>query len=159
LSSSAVGQVLRKTKVKHLYEENAKILKRLQELILLGIVWNAFCNAFSQGMGLEFKHAAALLVILPTLHMLSLASLFKVFQQPFWGFTRGETVAAMFSASHKTLAFGLPLVKTVFEGSPNLAAYCAPIMFIHPLQLVLGSLLVPRLMGYTNGEENSKQSE
>jgi solute carrier family 10 (sodium/bile acid cotransporter), member 7 len=142
--------------VKEIYEGNSKKFKRLQELILLGIVWNAFCNAFSKGMGLEFRHAAALLVILPTLHVVSLAVLFKFFQQRFWGLSRGETVAAMFCASHKTLAFGLPLVNTIFEGNPNLAAYCAPIMFIHPLQLVLGSLLVPRLAQYTKGEGKSK---
>jgi solute carrier family 10 (sodium/bile acid cotransporter), member 7 len=142
--------------VKDIYEGNSKKFKRLQELILLGIVWNAFCNAFSKGMGLEFRHAAALLAILPTLHIISLVFLFKMFQQPFWGLSRGETVAAMFCASHKTLAFGLPLVNTIFEGNPNLASYCAPIMFIHPLQLVLGSLLVPRLVRYTTGECEAK---
>jgi sodium/bile acid cotransporter 7 len=98
----------------------------------------------------------ALLGILPAIHMASLAILFKVFQQPFWGLSRGETVAAMFCASHKTLAFGLPLVNTIFEGNPNMAAYCAPIMFIHPLQLIVGSLLVPKLIEYTKGEEVQK---
>jgi solute carrier family 10 (sodium/bile acid cotransporter), member 7 len=116
---------------------------------LLGIVYNAFCNAFSKGLGLELKHALSLLTLLPALHLFSLAVLLKLFEQPVWDFSRGEVVAGMFCASHKTLAFGLPLVNTIFEGNPNLAAYCAPIMFIHPLQLVLGSLLVPRLQQYT----------
>ena len=107
-------------------------------------------------MGLEARHALALLGILPAIHMASLAILFKVFQQPFWGLSRGETVAAMFCASHKTLAFGLPLVNTIFEGNPNMAAYCAPIMFIHPLQLIVGSLLVPKLIEYTKGEKVQK---
>jgi sodium/bile acid cotransporter 7 len=118
-------------------------------MILLGIVYNAFCNAFSKGLGLELKHALTLLTLLPALHLASLAVLLKLFEQPLWNFSRGEVVAGMFCASHKTLAFGLPLVNTIFEGNPNLAAYCAPIMFIHPLQLVLGSLLVPRLQQYT----------
>jgi len=61
----------------------------------------------------------------------------------------GEAVAAAFCSSHKTLAFGLPLIQTIFEGNPNLAAYCAPLMLIHPLQLVLGSLLVPYFKTYT----------
>lgn len=66
-------------------------------------------------------------------------------------------MAGMFCASQKTLAFGLPLINTIFEGSPNLAAYCAPIMFIHPLQLILGSLLIPRLETYTAaGKDKSK---
>lgn len=126
---------------------------------MLGIVWNAFCNAFSKGMGLEMKHGLVLLTILPTLHIASLVVSFKVFQLPFWGLSRGETVAAMFTASHKTLAFGLPLVNTIFEGNMNLAAYCAPIMFIHPLQLVLGSFLIPRLQEYIKGGKQTRKVE
>jgi sodium/bile acid cotransporter 7 len=97
----------------------------------------------------------ALLTILPTLHLVSLGVLLKVFERPFWNFSREEVVAGMFCASHKTLAFGLPLVNTIFQGSPNLAAYCAPIMFVHPLQLVIGSLLVPRLQKYTKTESKT----
>lgn len=91
-----------------------------------------------------------LLLILPTLHLGSLFMSFKIFEKS--GSLRGEVVAAMFCASQKTLAFGLPLVNTIFEGSPNLAAYCAPLMLVHPLQMVLGSLLIPRLAKYTAGE-------
>ena len=110
-------------------------------------------------MGLEVRHGLVLLTILPTLHIASLVVFFKVFQHSFWGLSRGETVAAMFTASHKTLAFGLPLVNTIFEGNVNLAAYCAPIMFIHPLQLVLGSFFVPRLLEYTKGGEQTRKDE
>jgi sodium/bile acid cotransporter 7 len=57
----------------------------------------------------------------------------------------------MFCSSEKTLAGGLPLVNTIFAGDPNLAAYCAPIMFIHPLQMIVGSFLLPRINLYTEG--------
>jgi sodium/bile acid cotransporter 7 len=124
-------------------------------LILLGIVYNAFCNAFSSGLGLAIKHGLVLLAILPTLHLASMGILFKAFSLPFLQLSRSEVVAAMFCASQKTLAFGLPLVNTIFDGNSNLAAYCAPIMFIHPLQLILGSLLLPKLSGYTAGEDKS----
>lgn len=147
-----VGQALRATPMKQVYKVHSKKFKRLQEVILLGIVWNAFCNAFSKGLGLEVRHGLILLALLPTLHLGSLAVLKKLFELPFWNFTRGEVIAGVFCASHKTLAFGLPLVNTIFESNPNLAAYCAPIMFIHPLQLVLGSLLIPRFTKYTEGD-------
>lgn len=62
-------------------------------------------------------------------------------------------------ATQKTLAFGLPLIQTVFEGSSNLAAYCAPIMFIHPLQLIVGSLLIPELEQYTSISSNGNNEE
>jgi len=145
-----VGQLLRGTKMKDVYNNNSKKFKRLQEIILLSIVWNAFCNAFTKGMGLDLHHGIVLLTLLPLLHLGSLLASFGLFRTKMFNFSRREQVAAMFCASHKTLAFGLPLVNTIFEGNSNLAAYCAPIMFIHPLQLVLGSLLVPRLSMYTS---------
>lgn len=95
-----------------------------------------------------------LLALVPTLHAGSVLALLKVFGHKRFGLSRAEVVAAMFCASQKTLAFGLPLINTVFEGSPDLAAYCAPIMVVHPIQLILGSLLVPRLSNYTEEDRS-----
>ena len=69
----------------------------------------------------------------------------KFFSVKALNFSRENAIAATFCTSHKTLAFGLPLLNTIFEGNPNLAAYCAPIMFIHPLQLLLGSVFASKL--------------
>jgi sodium/bile acid cotransporter 7 len=135
-----------------LKKDDRLIIISFLKIILLGIVWNAFCNAFSGGLGLGLSHSLVLLTLLPVLHLVSLGVLFKLFSQPFLKFSRGETVAAMFCSSQKTLAFGLPLINTIFEGSPNLASYCAPLMFIHPLQMTLGSLLLPMITKYTSGE-------
>ena len=118
------------------------------QVILLGIVWNAFCNAFSSGLGIEARHGLVLALLMPTLHLMSLALIFSGFH--FAKFQRRDVVAALFCASHKGLAFGLPLVNAIFEGNPNLAFYCAPIMFIHPLQLIVGSFLVTYLKEYTS---------
>ena len=128
----------------------SKECKKIQEVVLISIIWNAFCEAFSSGWGLQFGNAIKLLVILITMHLSALRICFKFFER--CGFVPGEVVAGMFCASHKTLAFGLPLLNTIFEGNPNLAAYCAPLMFIHPLQLVLGSLFLGRLEKYSSGE-------
>mmetsp|Transcript_11171 Transcript_11171/g.26470 ORF Transcript_11171/g.26470 Transcript_11171/m.26470 type:complete len:465 (-) Transcript_11171:76-1470(-) len=153
-----VGQVLRTTKVKKLYQQNSKFFKRLQEVILLGIVWNAFCNAFSgEGLGLAVKHTLVLLALLPTLHLAALGVFFKLFSIPSLKFSRADIVAGMFCSSQKTLAFGLPLVNTIFQGDVNLAAYVAPIMFIHPLQMTIGSLLLPMIQRYTSGDTKAKE--
>ena len=144
----AVGQALRLTRAKDVYKTHSKKFKMVQELVMISILWNAFCEAFSIGWGMQLSHAVKLLLVLPVLHLASLGFCFKLFERI--GFSRGEVVAAMFCASHKTLAFGLPLVNTIFEGNPNLATYCAPLMFIHPVQLVLGSLFMSRLEKYTS---------
>eukprot|EP00977_Amphora_coffeiformis_P013179 scaffold3402_cov169-Amphora_coffeaeformis.AAC.22 len=148
----AIGQALRGTPVKSFYEKHSKRFKRAQELILLSILWNAFCTAICKGLGLSLQHGIALGVLLPSLHAVSLFGLFKFFSLPILGFTRQDAVSAMFCASQKTLAFGLPLIQTIFEGNPNLALYCAPLMFFHPLELIMGSSLIPRLEKCTGKE-------
>jgi len=146
------GKLLRTNdKVADFYGEHSKSFKRLQEIILLGIVWNAFCNAFIDGLGIQFKHTLVLLALLPTLHLAALAASFKLFTLPLFRFTKAEAIAAMFCSSQKTLAFGLPLVNTIFQGNPNLASFCAPIMFIHPLQMAIGSFLLPTIQQFING--------
>ena len=64
------------------------------------------------------------------------------------GFTRDQQVAATFVAGHKTIAFGMPLLKTIFDGNPNLALILVPLLIYHPLQLVVGSLAVPAFRKY-----------
>lgn len=146
----AIGQALRLTKAKAFFMAHSKQCKKIQEGVLIAIIWNAFCEAFSSGWGLQFGNAIKLLVTIIIMHLTALRIGFEFFER--CGFPRGEVVAGMFCASHKTLAFGLPLLNTIFAGDPNLAAYCAPLMFIHPLQLVLGSLFLGRLEKYTSGE-------
>ena len=145
-----IGQCLRSTPAKQLYHSNSKFFKRLQEVVLLGILWNAFCTAISNSLGPEIQHGFLLLVVLIIMHSLSLGALFKFFSLPALKFSRDDVIAAMFCSSQKTLAFGLPLINTVFEGNPNVAAYCAPLMMLHPLQLTIGSALVPQLVKYVS---------
>jgi solute carrier family 10 (sodium/bile acid cotransporter), member 7 len=149
-----VGQVLRRSPIRSFYEEHSQAFKRSQEVILLGIVWNAFSNAFAAGSGLSMADSLVLLILLSSLHLLVLGACFRFFSLPTLGFGRPEQVAASFCASQKTLAFGLPLINTVFRGNTNLASYSAPIMFLHPLQMAIGSLLVPAIKRYATADSS-----
>ena len=150
----AIGQMLRTSgAAKDFYKRHSKKFKRLQETVLLGIVWNAFCNAFSDGLGIQVKHSLVLLALLPALHLVVLGATFKLFSSKWLNFTKEESIAAMFCSSQKTLAFGLPLINTIFQGNPNLALYCAPLMFIHPLHMAIGSFLLPTIQKYTETDQ------
>lgn len=114
---------------------------------------------------MEIKHAAVLLILLPLLHLGALFTFFSMFRR-FGGYSNSastkagkDAVAAAFCASHKTLAFGLPLVNTIFAGSSNLASYCAPIMLVHPIQLLIGSFVVPYFKQFTEAKEESEEAE
>lgn len=151
-----IGQMLRAAGLQDFYKRNAKIFKKISEISLMSIVWTAFCSAFSQGVGLEAQSVAILLFLLPALHLASIAALFAFFKLPILKLKRGDIVAATFTASHKTLAFGLPLIKTVFDGNPNLAPYCAPVVLLYPLQLVLGSFLTSFFSKYIQAADEEK---
>jgi len=119
---------------------------------LIGLVWNAFSNAFLKGFGIDLRHIITLLGLLPLMHLSYALFTFKMFSMKVLKLTKQEVVAAMYCASQKTLAFGLPLIQIFFEGNVNLAMYSAPIMFMHPLQLFLGSFMTGTLLNYTADE-------
>jgi solute carrier family 10 (sodium/bile acid cotransporter), member 7 len=149
----AIGQLFRATPLKKISKTVA--VKRLQEVVLLSIIWNAFCNAFSTEVaGLSMRHGIYLAMLLPSVHLASLGILFTIVSR--LGFRRMDVVAAVFCGSQKTVAFGLPLIHTIFAGTgANLALYTAPVMFMFPLQLMLGSLVVPKLRNYIANDVHS----
>ena len=155
----SIGQLIRTNDTaKKFYGTHSQKFKRSQEIILLGIVWNAFCNTFTDGLGIQLKHSLALLLLLPTLHLSTMGLFFKFFSLPVFDFTKHETIAAMLCSSQKTLAFGLPLINTIFQGNSNLAFYVAPIMFIHPLQMVIGSFLLPTIQKFIASSDDISQN-
>ena len=56
-----------------------------------------------------------------------------------------DRIAFIMCSTHKTLALGLPLFKVIFQGRADLAVLCTPLLLQHPLQLVIGSAVAPRL--------------
>ena len=162
------GQVLRATPLNGLLLKDKRfppISKRIQECILLSIVLNAFCNTFTPGstsVPISYKSFATLLFLIPVLHVS--AFVFVVKCLTFWGERRGGSpfaassiVASALCGSHKTLAFGLPLVKTIFGADPNISLYSVPILIVHPTQLFLGSLFAKQLLPYVEVEKKKMQ--
>ena len=70
------------------------------------------------------------------------------------GLANRDAVSAVYMGSQKTLAFGLPLIKALFEGSPELVWFCLPALMYHPMQIALGSALVPRLREFANAKRD-----
>lgn len=61
-------------------------------------------------------------------------------------------IAAVFTAAQKTLAAGVPMAGILFialekagEVTPPLALFLLPLLFYHPLQLMLGAVMVGRM--------------
>ena len=146
-----LGQVLRLTPVLPFQARHKKSAKRISECILLSIVWNSFSNAFTSGTSLTLGTAGTLGVVTAGLHLAYF--FFALVALPA---TRSKRVASAYVSSHKTLAFGLPLIRSVFDGHPDLAYYVAPLMIVHPLQLFLGGVMAGGLRGWIKEEGKKK---
>ena len=128
-------------------------LKLASDGIILAIIYNTFCNTFKGGFGVAAGEVSALFAILAALLVAYKASIF--FAANAVGLARRDAVAAVYMGSQKTLAFGLPLIKALFEGSPDLAWLCLPALVYHPMQIALGSALVPRLRSWASEGESA----
>ena len=129
-------------------------LKLTSDVIILAIIYNTFCNTFKSGFGVAMAEVTALGAVLTGLLVAYKAAIF--FCAGAVGLSNRDTVAAVFMGSQKTLAFGLPLIKALFEGSPDLVWFCLPALVYHPMQIALGSALVPRLREFAAKDDDGK---
>lgn len=132
-------------------------LKLLTEGILVSIIYTTFCQSFLEGLAVTGRDLIGVAVAVPTFHLLSLWLMFLVARA--MTSKRDEQITAMFVGSQKTLAFGMPLIRTIFETSPSMALYSAPLLFIHPSQLLIGSMITPFLRNYIEAGKTGGREE
>ena len=109
-------------------------------------VYSTFCDTFLRGFGLPPLSLAALLLLVGSTHAAFLAAAWKL-----GGLLRlraADRVAVLLSSTQKTLALGLPLLNLIFAGRPDLGLLCTPLLLQHPLQLIVGSVISPKLKSY-----------
>jgi sodium/bile acid cotransporter 7 len=63
-------------------------------------------------------------------------------------------VMGVFGCTHKTVAMGIPMINAIYEGSPDIGLYTLPLLIWHPMQLLLGTFLAPRLAEFVKREED-----
>lgn len=150
-----VGQVLQKTNkgVVKFVQAHKKFFKKAQMYTLVFIVYTVFCRTFdddesSSSVGEIFLMIAFQFLLLCTVMVLAWYSL-KLF------FPDEPTLRVMglFGCTHKTVAMGIPLINAIYEGNSNIGAYTLPLLIWHPMQLIIGSALAPRLVAFVDAEK------
>ena len=63
-------------------------------------------------------------------------------------FTPPDVVCAIFCATHKSLTLGIPMLQIVFAGHTQLPLLSTPLLLYHPVQIVLGGVLVSAVRGW-----------
>jgi predicted Na+-dependent transporter len=99
-----------------------------------------------------------LIAAMPILY-LSLSYLFwEISKKILPGLDASTRSAALFCSSQKTLAFGIPFIKTALGHRPDIAYILAPLLMYAPAQLLLGSsILVPAMQKLIAREENNEE--
>lgn len=151
-----VGQLLQKfaPPVVAFVEKHKKGFAAAQQYCLVFIVYTVFCETFSDdvmgddaSVGDIFITIAVVTCLLVGVMVLSWYSFGLLFP--------GEPklrVTALFGSTHKTVAMGVPMINAIYEGNPLVGLYTLPLLIWHPLQLLFGTYLAPRLKAWVERE-------
>jgi sodium/bile acid cotransporter 7 len=135
-----LGQLLRPL-LGRFFARHKRYTSIIDKLVILLLVYSAFCNSMISGLwqqqgpeviGMAFGGTAILLAVILFMTTRSARAL---------GFDHADKVAAVFCASKKSLAAGVPMAALIFGANPGLGLILLPIMIYHPLQLIVCSLM------------------
>lgn len=149
-----VGQIVQKTmpKVVAYYKAHKKYFKKLQEYCLVFIVYTVFCRTFEDDTDSTIGDIFLMIVFV----FLFLTTFMAIAWQML-GFLYGDKpkmrVMGLYGCTHKTVAMGVPLINAIYEDNPSVGLYTLPLLIWHPMQLVIGTFLSPRLAAFVEREE------
>lgn len=143
-----LGQILRPW-----VRENVAALKiairRISMGIILFILFSAFCNSFQRGVWQQYGIQIVLIAFFISLFLLLLVLGIVWASVHLAKFKYPSRMTALFCASQKSLATGVPMATSIFAATsanaakmPELGIVLLPLMFYHPLQLFIGGIIV-----------------
>ena len=108
--------------------------------MLVLIIWHVFCETFSKPIDIEpgmllLLGASLVVVQCLVIALTSALSHFALKQR------RRDTVATVFTCYHKSLTLGMPILLAMY--GDDLSFEVVAILIYHPVQIMLGSVLVP----------------
>ena len=150
-----VGQLLQKFSptVVDFVKKYKPRFKKAQQYALVFIIYTVFCRTFADDseemiVGDVFIMIAIQFCLLCFLMALSWFSLKLLLPKK-----PTLRVMGLFGCTHKTVAMGIPLINSIYESDPLVGLYTLPLLIWHPMQLVLGSFLAPKLLKWVQEEK------
>lgn len=125
----------------NLAERYRKELKYFDQVIILLIVYSAFCDSFARNIfqGLSGSDLFLLGLLMTGLFFLVFALV--SFTGRALGFTRENKITALFCGSKKSLVQGTVMSRVLFPDASTLGLVLLPLMIYHALQLIYASML------------------
>lgn len=143
LAPFALGQLLRPA-LAGLLQRRRSLVRDVDQAVILMIVYSAFCTAAGSGFWVRSDAVKLLELLALTGGLLGVVLTLTTLASRALGFNREDEVAGVFCGSKKSLVNGAPIAKVIFGASPTLGAIMLPLLFYHPLQLIVCSFLARR---------------
>jgi len=141
-----LGQLARRTPIGAFFQRINKRARTFSSSLLLAIVFNVFSDTFTKGIGVNGGALVKLLITMPIMYLTFCAIFWTLSKKLLPGLDPKTRAAALLCSSQKTLAFGIPFIKTALGTRPDVAYILAPLLMYAPAELLLGSsVLVPAL--------------
>lgn len=153
----ALGQLLRPTKVGEFMAKNNTNIRTFSSCLLLAIVYNIFSDTFKRGFGVSTAMLCTLAMAMPALYLFLTAVFYMLSKKLLPGLDAQTRGAAMLISSSKTLAFGVPFIKTALGHRADIAYILAPLLLYAPAQLLLGSSVVVPIVKNQIAEQQNLQ--
>jgi sodium/bile acid cotransporter 7 len=138
-----IGMALR-PRLKYFVDRNKAWIARLSNAVILFIVYTAFCDSVKENVWQKYGAGLTLATIAVVLVLFTGMSLLVGLSCKLLELDRPDRIAAYFCSVKKTLAMGVPLAMLVFGANSDISLILLPVMFYHPLQLLVNGLLANR---------------
>jgi solute carrier family 10 (sodium/bile acid cotransporter), member 7 len=152
-----VGQVLQRIQYVQSFAAKQKfILKQIQTYVLVFIVYTVFCETFSDDTGSSIGDVF-LMILFQLLILLTVMILAWYMLRFLYRNEPKLRVTGIYLCTHKTVAIGIPLITAIYSDSAATASkiglYTLPLLIWHPLQLIIGTFVAPKLAKFVEREE------
>lgn len=139
----AFGLLLRRH-VGRWVDENKAWVNRASNAVILFIVYSAFCESVEEQIWVRYGWILTAQVFALVAGLFAGMSLLIGATCRALRMGRADAISAYFCSVKKTLAMGVPLAMLIFGDTPDLPLILLPIMFYHPIQLLVNGILANR---------------
>jgi solute carrier family 10 (sodium/bile acid cotransporter), member 7 len=148
-----VGQFVQLIDVVHVWvKHNPRFFKQAQQYCLIYVIYCTFCKTFKKNY--NNSHGDVLLMVLFELLLIVSIKVMAWYSLKFLFPNKPKLrVMGLFGCVHKTIAIGVPLISVLYKGDPNVGLYTLPILIWHPMQLIVGTCIMPRLQAFVKSEK------
>ena len=142
-----LGQVLRFW-IQDWADRNRKKISNFSMGLILFIVFTTFSNSVKSDSWNNLAKDEIVIAFAAVLILLALVMAFGGLVFKIGNLKRQNGIAFFFSGTQKALSTGIPMAHALFDSTQlDLALVLIPLMFYHPLQLLVGSFVVGKFAG------------